>query len=71
MEWGGRDLMAQGKGKAPEATCPMCGSALAKSPAGAVMMHTMAQMGKRMQGGGPQRGMPMKPGMPMRGMPGR
>ena len=68
--------MPQPKGK-DEASCPMCGSPLAKSPAGATMLRMMAEMGKRGQqgdmnkGGGP-RG-PMQQGMPMRrpGMGGR
>ena len=57
----------KGKEKPPEANCPMCGSPMAKSPAGATMMRMMAEMGKRMQQGrrgGGQQGMPMRrPGM--------
>ena len=66
----------KGKEKPPEAHCPMCGSPMAKSPAGAVMMRMMAQMGKRMQQGGMRRGGGQgggHPRMPMRppGMGGR
>ena len=51
--------MPQPKGK-DEASCPMCGSPLAKSPAGATMLRMMAEMGKRGQQGG-------RPGGPQAG----
>ena len=58
--------MPQPKGK-DEASCPMCGSPLAKSPAGATMLRMMAEMGKRGQQGGRPGGQGGgQPGMPMR-----
>ncbi len=60
-----------GQGKPPEAACPMCGSVLAKSPAGQAHMQMLAQVGKKLtqpprpQGGqapGAMRKMTMRPG---------